>query len=378
MAADRRAAAQSEAAVQAEMRQGGEAMHGGDLAGAEQHFRRAVQLAPRIADTHLDLGLLLAREGKLTDALASLDTAVKLQPGIAGGHLFRGIVLHQLNRDAEARVALQKAANAEPKNTEPLVWLATVESADGHPDAAAAWLDKAVQLAPDDEDILEARGRAHSTVAQQSYSRLARINPDSWHVHRVRSELLASEGKHAEAAAELEQAVRSAPQNGDLWEALGDQYRAANQMDDAQRAYTRQMQLSPGNPLALYDLGSVDVERGDYAAGVPLLRTMLQSYTGAPVAEYYLGRGLAAQGESAEAATWLEKAAQHGNGGEITKRSYFELARLYRKSGDTARSQAALAEYNRIREAADRASAKQVEDWRKLGAKEPATGAAVQ
>ena len=363
-------------AVDAEFREGAEAMRAGRAADAEQHFRSAVRLAPRLADAHLDLSLVLAREGKLAEAIASVQKAVELNPHIPSGELFLGIFLHQVGREPEAREALKLAVEQDRTNIEPLKWLATVDLAAGQPEAAAASLDRAAEIAPDDEEVLESRGHAHSLAAQESYSRMAKLNPGSWHVHRVQAELMASEGKHVEAAAELEKAVAKAPANPDLWEALGEQYRAANNLDEAKRAFAKEYELSPGNALAMYNLGSVDVERGEVAAGVPLLRTMLSTYQSSPVAAYYLGRGLAAGGEPAEAARWLQEAARDGNGGEISKRAYYELARLYRKTGDLPASQTALASYNRIREAAEKVSAQQVQDWRKLGSAEPATGAA--
>ena len=355
-----------DAKLQAAFQRGAAAMRSGHVSEAEAAFREAVKLAPSVADAHLDLGLVLGREGKLDEAIASLQQAIRLNPELEGAHMFLGIFLHQANRQDEARAALQQEIDHHPNNAEALTWLGMVELAAGHPERAVGPFDRAAALQPDDLNILEYRGRAHNLVARDSYARMARLDPGSWHVHRVQAELYADEGRHTDAIAEYEAAIKLEGRNPDLYEGLGDEYRKTSQLDAARRAYAKELELSPQNAVAMYDLGSTEVESGDNADGVPLLQAMMTGFPGSPVAEYYLGRGLAAQGKDAEAVTWLEKSAAGDPAGEVGKRSYYELARVYRKLQRTDDAQKAVAEYNRIREAQDKKDAKQVEDWRKL------------
>ncbi len=353
-------------AVRQAFERGAAAMRNGQPAAAEQAFRDAVKLAPSMAEAHLDLGLVLGREGKLAEAIQSLQQAIILDPSQPSAGMFLGIFLFQSNRPDEARAALQKELSREPDNVEALVWLGNVELATAHPDRAAAALDKAAEKSPDNLDLLELRGKAHSQVARDSYARMAKLEPDSWHVHRVQAQIFADEGKHAEAVTEYQAAIKQQTRNPDLYEALGDEYRASSQLEAAQAAYQTELKLAPTNPVAMYNAGSVAIERGDSAAGVPLLQAMVKVYPGSPVAEYYLGRGLASLGKDQEAANWLQKSATGDHNGEIGKRSYYELTRIYRKLHRTEDAQAALADYNRIREAQEKASTQQVQDWKKL------------
>lgn len=364
-----------DAKVQAVFQRGAAAMRSGHVSEAEAAFREAVKLAPSIADAHLDLGLVLGREGKLDEAIASLQEALRLNPQLEGTHMFLGIFLHQANRQDEARAALQQEIDQHPNNAEALTWLGMVELAAGHPERAIGPFDRAAELQPDDLNVLEYRGRAHNLVARDSYARMARLDPGSWHVHRVQAELYADEGRHTDAIAEYEAAIKIEARNPDLYEGLGDEYRKTSQLDAARRAYAKELELSPQNAVAMYNLGSTDVESGDNAKGVPLLQAMLHGFPGSPVAEYYLGRGLAALGKDAEAVTWLEKSAAGDPAGEVGKRSYYELARAYRKLQRTSDAQKAVSEYNRMRDAQEKKDAKQVEDWRKLStpAAEPAS-----
>ena len=144
---------------------------------------------------------------------------------------------------------------------------------------------------------------------------------------------------------------------------MGDEYRKLNRLDDAQAAYAQELALSPNNPIALYNLGSTEVEQGHAETGVPRLERMLGIVSGFPVAEYYLGRGLAAQGKDEQAVGWLTKSAAEDHDGEVAKRSLYELTRVYHRTHREAAAQEAMASYTRLRDATDKQIA---QDWRKL------------
>ena len=360
------------AEVQAAFQRGAAAMRAGRSADAESAFREAVRLAPGLPDAHLDLGLVLGREGKQDEAVASLKKAIELDPKLPSAHMFLGIFLYQANRQEEAIAALERELERDPKSGEALMWMGIAELSAGHPERAVGPFDRAAEISPNDLTLLEYRGKAHSLVAQASYAKMAQINPNAWQVHKVQAELYASEDKYAESIKEYEAAIGQEQRNPDLYEGLGDQYRQMNELEPAQKAYAKELELSPENPIAMYNLGSTDIDLGEHAAGVPLLEAMLERYRGAPVAEYYLGRGLAAEGKEPEAAVRLERSAKAAGAGEISKRSYYELARLYRKMQRPGDADAAMREYNRLREAEEKSNAQKVQDWRKLAGQAPA------
>lgn len=360
--------------VQAAFERGARAMQSGQAGVAEQAFRDAVRLAPQMAEAHLDLGLVLGREGKIDEAIRSLRQALVLDPNANSAYMFLGIFLYQNNQADEAQKELQKELVVHPNNAEALTWLGTVELAQGAADKAVRSFDRAYSLLPNDLNVLELRGRAHSMVAKDSYARMARLAPGSWHVHRVQAELYADEGRHADAVAEYQAAIQLQPNNPDLYEGLGDEYRSMSQLDAAQTAYRKGLELGPANPVAMYNLGSALVESGDAASGVPLLEAMLSVYPGSPVAEYYLGRGLSNLGKDQEAIPWLEKSAAGGGTGEIARRSYYELTRAYHKLHQTDAEKTALAAYNRLRVADEKKGSEQVQDWKKLGGDAAALG----
>ena len=362
--------------VQAAFQHGAAALHEGRNADAEREFRSAVRLDPQLPVAYLDLGLVLGKEGKLTEAIETIRKGLQLDPRLESAHMFLGIFLYQTGQSDAAIEALHQELALHPKSEEALSWLGIVELAAGRPELAANALDAASELAPNDLNLLEYRGRAHSLIAEAAYARMTQLDPDAWQVHKVRAELYTSDNKDREAIAEYEAALLRENSNPDLYEGLGDAYRHLNELESARKAYARELELSPRNPIALYNLGSTDIDLGDAAAGVPLLKTMLSLYRSSPTVEYYLGRGLAEGGQDAEAADLLEKSAQADPNGEVGKRAYYELARIYRKLHKTDDAARALAAYNRMRERDENRKAATPADWRKLNGPAGTNGSA--
>jgi tetratricopeptide (TPR) repeat protein len=219
----------------------------------------------------------------------------------------------------------------------------------GHADKAAAAFDKAVALSPGDQSLQYYRGKAHTLIAQDAYQQLYKIDSDSWLVHRALGESLAESGQAEKAIGEFEEAIKKQPNNSDLYEELGEAEQKMSRFDDAIKAYQQQVKLNPHSAIALYNLGKIQVERGDPAAGVALLQQAIEArMDGAPV-YFYLGTGLAALGKNDEAVTWLEKAMQSHPSQFIQESGEYELVRTYQKLGRKEEAQRAAAELKRLK-----------------------------
>src|SRR5262245_17495964 len=67
-----------------------------DTAGAAAAYRKALQLLPMAAEIHAELGALLARQGKATEAVAEASVAVRLEPANREANRTLGLVKAQL------------------------------------------------------------------------------------------------------------------------------------------------------------------------------------------------------------------------------------------------------------------------------------------
>jgi tetratricopeptide (TPR) repeat protein len=355
-------------------RKGAAAMGAGDVVHAETDFLNATRIAPSFAPAYLDLGLAQLKQGKLKEATLSIRKAISLDQNSPGAHMFLGIAEYQSNHVREAIDDLQAEISQAPDNAQALMWLGIVELSSGHPDKATGPLDRAAALNPNDLNTLDYRGQAHMAVAKSSYAQMYRLDPGSWRVHRLNAQIDAEAEQHDKAIAEYKAAIKTAPKEADLYEGLGEEYRSVGDLAQAQKAFEEQLELAPGNPVAMYNLGSVDVDRSEDSAGVLLLERVVKLYDKPTVADYYLGRGLAAESRFPESVKELQRATEVT--GQVQMLAWYELGQVYRKMGKPDDAREALVKYQQLRQASESQKAKEAEDWRRLNAaSEPASTA---
>lgn len=358
------------------LRHGAEAMRAGNAAEAEAAYRQATESAPGFAPGWLDLGLAELKEGKLVDATGAIRHALVLDPSVHGARLFLGIAEYQTQHIDAALEDLEQARQEDPDNVQVLMWVGIVEMESGHPDKATAALDRAAELAPNDTGILDYRVQAHMAVARQSYTRLYQLDPGSWRLHRLNAQIDAQARQHTEAIEEYQAAIKIAPKQADLYEGLGWEYRQTGQLDLAEKAFEQQLELTPGNPVAMYNLASTRVDGGKSASAAGLLEQVVK-LNGAPtVADYYLGRAYAAERKPEPAAAEFERATTLG--GETARQSWYGLSQVYRELGRTAEARTAVEKFQQLHQQAVQARAKDIQDWRKLNAGSDRPAAAKQ
>ena len=352
--------------LQAIFQSGSQAMHAGNAAAAEEQFRQATRLAPGFAEAWLDLGLAQLKEGKLADAIPSMRQALALDPSTHGAHLFLGIAEYQTHHGDDALVDLGDAVQQDPRNPLAQMWLGIVQLESGHPEKATEPLDRAAELSPDDIGILDYRVQAHMAVARQSYTRIYQLDPGSWRLHRLNAQIDAEARQHTQAIEEYQEAIKIAPKQADLYEGLGWEYRQTGQLDLAEKAFEQQLALTPGNPIAMYNLASTRVDAGRAASAIGLLEQVVRLYGAPTVADYYLGRAYAAENKPEPAAAEYQKATTLG--GETARQAWYGLGQVDKELGRTVEARAAVEKFQQLHQQAVQARAKDIQDWRKLNA----------
>jgi tetratricopeptide (TPR) repeat protein len=121
---------------------------GGDLAGAERHYREAVRIEPRYAAARSALGVVLARQGRLPEALDQQQEALRLAPSSADAHLNVGLLVARMGRPAEAAARYAEAVRLDPTLAEAQYSWGNLEAAAGRFAEAEARFREAVRLQP--------------------------------------------------------------------------------------------------------------------------------------------------------------------------------------------------------------------------------------
>jgi tetratricopeptide (TPR) repeat protein len=121
-----------------------------DFETAEGAFRRALHLAPNMAEAHFYLGVSLYQQKKRPAAEVEFRRATELQPADAWAHYNLGQCLKEEGKRALAIDAFRAAARARPQFAEAHRDLGELLAQAGQDAEALAELRQAVDLAPDD------------------------------------------------------------------------------------------------------------------------------------------------------------------------------------------------------------------------------------
>ena len=120
----------------------------GGAAQALPQFERAVRLAPEWCEARGNLAFALARVGRMTEAAEELQAACRLQPSDAGLFNNLGLALSALSRGEEAQAAFQEAIRLDPRSPEPHNNLAILYERFGHAAQAIRSCEEALRLKP--------------------------------------------------------------------------------------------------------------------------------------------------------------------------------------------------------------------------------------
>jgi tetratricopeptide (TPR) repeat protein len=325
-------------------------MRSGNLDAAASGFETVIRQSPAFAEAHFNLGLVNQERGHYEEAIANFKKALVLKPRLHGANLFLGITEFRVNHLENAHTAIAKEVAAYPEDANAWMWLGVVCLAQDKAEDAAQALDRADKLKPGDQDILYHRGRAHLLVSKDSYAEMFKVDPHSWLVHRVLAQANAEAERHVDAIAEYEEAIKLAPTQPGLHEELGSEYRNANKIPEAKRAFQRELEIDPNNVLARYKLGAIAVEEGDGATGKQLMEAAQREKPGLVHMDYNLGRAEMLLGNDDVAAKHFEVTVKTDTTPEVVEQAWYQLGTIYRREHRMDEARSAMATFEKMKD----------------------------
>jgi tetratricopeptide (TPR) repeat protein len=237
--------------------------------------------AANSADELNQIGIRLAQQGRLEEALLSFRRALQIQPGLAQTHNNLGIALQDQGRLDEAVASYRRALALKPGYAMACNNLGTALKDQGKLEEAAACFRRALQLKPDDAmacsnlaDALKEQGRLAEAAA--CYRRALELKPDFAEGYTDLGCVLRDQGNLDEAVACYRRALELKPDLAEALANLGVAVRDQGNLDEAIACQRRALELKPDFAVAHANLGIVLVDQGRLAEAMACYRRALE------------------------------------------------------------------------------------------------------
>jgi tetratricopeptide (TPR) repeat protein len=180
----------------------------GDLDGAIACFHKALELDPKFAFAHNNLGNALKAKGDLGGAIACYKQAIEIDPKNALAHHNLGIALSDKGDPDGAIACYKQILELDPQNATAHTFLGAALYAKHDLDGAIACCQKALHLDPKDAhahtnlgSALDAKGDLDGAIA--CFHKALALDPKHAEAHCNLGLVLGRQGRFAEAVASL-------------------------------------------------------------------------------------------------------------------------------------------------------------------------------
>ena len=227
-------------------------------------YRRAVEANPQSFEAHVEMGLLLARQGKQAEARPELAAATQLAPGVAGpdakARAWRALAQIDRTHDpAEASTDLLEALKLTPETPEDTLLAASLADQSGQADAAEAAYRRV--LAEDPKSAAANAGLAHILIARKQFPEAEALLrtaleklPDDPVLSAQLAAVLAAQDK-AEALPLLQKLHTALPNNAVISRMLAEVLAEAGDAAGSDKLYVGLLAAQPDDPELLVSHG---------------------------------------------------------------------------------------------------------------------------
>jgi tetratricopeptide (TPR) repeat protein len=213
-------------------------------------FAHAAQVTQHNGRAITVLGSLLAKEGKLPEAMALYSQALRYRPDNPEAHFFLGNALEQQGKPSEAVAEYAQALWFRPLQEKTHLALGIILAKQKHYDEAARHYQAALAINPASAlahnnlaRLLHTQGRLDEAI--EHYSAALNLDAQLAQAHNNLGVVLIQKGRLAEGASHLQEAVRLNPSDAESQYNLA---LALNQQEKWEPAAAIFSRLAPGRP----------------------------------------------------------------------------------------------------------------------------------
>ena len=191
----------------------------GRIQEAEEHYRKALSIAPGSVDALNNLGNALSEQGRHEEAMVEFRKALGLNPRYAKAHNNLGLSLARQERVDEAVGHFEEAIRLDPMAVNAMNNLGRAFHRLGDLDRAIEQYRKALALSPNQPVVWSNLGTCLShkgslVEAEEALRRAIRLNPGLASAYNGLATLYAASGRFEEAVKTRRQALSLEPDNG--------------------------------------------------------------------------------------------------------------------------------------------------------------------
>lgn len=211
------------------------------------------------ANEYVARGEASLKEEKWEQAYADLNEAIKLDPNNANAYRYRGASYFKLGDSKSALQDYNQAIKLDPNNSDLFLNRGILQADSGDSDNALVDLDEAIRLNPKSAKAYHMRAKVHAEAwydedsndqATEDFEKAIELNPNDPEVYVSRAEFWGQpcfRGAEKDALADLDQAIRLAPDNADYYLARHKVKLSVQDITGASEDLTKAYQLDPSN-----------------------------------------------------------------------------------------------------------------------------------
>ncbi len=253
----------------------------GNLAEAEQIYRKVLEADPNSAGAWHLLGVIAHQVGQQQVALEYITRAIELLPTDPGFHSNLGEVFRALGRHNEALVCYNKAIELQPSHAEAYSNMGNVLDELNRFDEARQALERALQIRPNYPAALSNLGNVYKGLrdpvsAEKSYREAIRIDPNFAQAHNNLGSLIEGRGDIPGAEICFREAVRATPGFAEAWYNLGGVLKRTGRYVMAVQAFRQALATRPVYAEAHNNVGVTLKELGQHDQALFHCRTATQ------------------------------------------------------------------------------------------------------
>jgi Flp pilus assembly protein TadD len=292
-----------------------------DWGGALDCHQKIVSLEPNSGEAYVDLGYVLRRSDRLSEALTALRKGVTLAPELARGHFYLAEALSQTGESSEAILEYERAVGLNPKDPEFSFKYAVALSKNRLPDAIVE-LRRAVELDPENPAVRRALGRllGRNGDLQGASSELGKADALSSEAERHSEAVIHNKtaiqhlrkSDFSGAIKELRLALSTEPDSADANHLLGVALSGLGKSDEARQAFASALEERPSDPEIHFNFGVFLGNQADWKGATQEFRSALALKPSHSQARCLLATALARMGDAEGARDELVKARELG------------------------------------------------------------------